>query len=103
MSLSSFARSTVLCALAVASISCPVVAATATSTGNIALDWIPPTQNHDGTTLTNLAGYRVHYGRSPSQMTQSITIRNPGLTSYVVDDLAPGTWYFAVTSYTSVG
>ncbi|MFL6604747.1 MAG: putative Ig domain-containing protein [Steroidobacteraceae bacterium] len=73
------------------------------STGNAMLDWIPPTQNSDGTVLTDLAGYRVHYGTSPEQMTQSVSIANPGLTSYVVDNLSAGTWYFAVTSYTAGG
>ena len=73
------------------------------STGNAMLDWIPPTQNSDGSVLTDLAGYRVHYGTSPDQMTQSVSISNPGLTSYVVDNLSAGTWYFAVTSYTAGG
>jgi hypothetical protein len=73
------------------------------STGNATLDWIPPTENRDGTVLTDLAGYRVHYGTSPDQMTQSVSIANPGLTSYVVDGLPPGTWYFALTSYTAAG
>jgi len=73
------------------------------STGNATLDWIPPTENSDGTVLTDLAGYRVHYGTNPDQMTQSVSLANPGLTSYVVDNLAPGTWYFAVTSYSAAG
>src|SRR5690606_15761687 len=33
---------------------------------NATLSWVAPTQNTDGTTLTNLAGYRIHYGSSPS-------------------------------------
>jgi hypothetical protein len=73
------------------------------SAGNATLDWTPPTQNTDGTVLTDLAGYHVHYGMSPDQMTQSVSVSNPGLTSYVVDGLSPGTWYFAVTSYSAAG
>jgi hypothetical protein len=73
------------------------------ATGNATLDWTPPTQNSDGTVLIDLAGYRVHYGTSPDQLTQSVSITNPGLTSYVVDDLATGTWYFAVTTYSAAG
>ena len=79
------------------------VAVNQIATGNITVDWTPPTQNSDGTLLTNLAGYRVHYGTSPERMTQSINVTNPGVTSYVVDNLGPGTWYFAVTSYTVGG
>jgi hypothetical protein len=73
------------------------------SAGNAALDWIPPTDNNDGTVLTNLAGYNVHYGTSPDQLTQVVKVANPGLTSYVVDNLTSGTWYFAVTSYATDG
>jgi hypothetical protein len=73
------------------------------SAGNATLDWIPPTENTDGSVLTNLAGYNVHYGTSPDQLTQVIKLANPGLTSYVVDNLTTGTWYFAITSYAADG
>jgi hypothetical protein len=73
------------------------------ATGNAALDWTPPTENTDGTVLRNLAGYRVHYGTSASSLTHTVSITNPGLTSYVVDNLSSGTWYFAMTSYSTSG
>lgn len=53
--------------------------------------------------LTNLAGYTVHYGTSPDQLTQVVKLANPGLTSYVVGNLGTGTWYFSVTSYAANG
>jgi hypothetical protein len=53
--------------------------------------------------LTNLAGYKVSYGKDPSNLTQVIKVANAGLASLVVDDLAPGTWYFAVSSYNDQG
>lgn len=69
---------------------------------SVTLSWVPPTQNTDNTPLTNLAGYRVLYGTSASSLTQTIDI--PKLVStYVVDGLAPGTWYFTVRAYTSAG
>ena len=73
------------------------------STNNAVLDWTPPTENNDGTVLTNLAGYKVHYGTSPTQLTQVINLPNPGLASYVVENLGTGKWYFAVTSYATTG
>jgi hypothetical protein len=79
------------------------VAVNQVSSGNVALDWTPPTQNTDGSVLTGLAGYNVRYGTSPTALTQVIKVTNPGLTSYVVENLSSGTWYFAVTSYTSNG
>jgi len=50
-----------------------------------------------------LAGYNVRYGIDPDHLTQVIKVTNPGLTAYVVDNLSPGTWYFAITSYVSDG
>ena len=73
------------------------------STGSATLDWTPPTANSDGSTLTNLAGYTVYYGTSPDNLTQSVKVSNPGLTAYTVSNLTSGTWYFAVTSYSSAG
>ena len=71
--------------------------------GSATLSWVTPTQNTDGTPLTNLAGFRVAYGTTASNLTQLIEVANPGLTSYVVSNLGSGTWYFAVRAYTSVG
>jgi Fibronectin type III domain len=74
-----------------------------TTTGSATLDWTPPTENSDGSVLSNLAGYTVYYGTSPTSLTQSVKVTNPGLTAYTVTDLASGTWYFAVTAYSSTG
>ena len=76
---------------------------TAPVNGVATLDWMPPTQNTDGSTLTNLAGYTVYYGTSPSDLTQSVKVSNPGLTAYSVTGLTSGTWYFTVTSYSADG
>lgn len=67
------------------------------------VSWMPPTERTDGSALTDLAGYRVYYGKSLNAMTRTIDIRNPGQTSQFIDNLDPGTWYFAVTAYTSDG
>lgn len=73
------------------------------TTGSATVSWTPPTENTDGSALTNLAGYRIVYGRSSSTLTRTITINNPGLTSYVIDNLDSGTWYFAVKAFTTSG
>lgn len=69
----------------------------------VTLSWTPPTQNTDGTSLTNLAGYRIVYGPSASSLTQIIEVPNSAVSSYVVENLTAGTWYFAVKAYTSAG
>jgi hypothetical protein len=76
---------------------------TKSSTGTATLDWTPPTENSDGSVLTDLAGYTVYYGTSPNNLTQSVKIGNPGLTAYTMTNLPAGTWYFAVTSYSTTG
>ena len=73
------------------------------SAGNATLDWMPPTENTDGSALTNLAGYKVHFGTKPDELTHVEKLANPGLTSYVVDNLSTGTWYFAISSYSTNG
>jgi hypothetical protein len=70
--------------------------------GSATLSWQPPQTNTDGTALTNLAGYYIHYGTSISLDLQ-VKITTVGLTRYVIDNLAAGTWYFAVSSYNSAG
>ncbi|HEY3517014.1 MAG TPA: putative Ig domain-containing protein [Gammaproteobacteria bacterium] len=75
----------------------------ATATGQALLSWTPPTQNTDGSPLTNLAGYRVYWGLTPGSYANSVTVNNPGIATYVVDQLTPAQWYFAVTALSSTG
>ena len=79
------------------------VSSGSTGNGSATLSWTPPTQNSNGTTLTNLAGYRIYYGTSSGAMNQKVTVANPGIARYVVDGLASGTWYFNVRAYTTAG
>jgi hypothetical protein len=74
-----------------------------TSNGTASLDWTSVTQNTNGTALTNLAGYYIHYGTSAGNMNQTVQISNPTVTTYVVSNLSAGTWYFGVQAYTSTG
>ena len=73
------------------------------TSGSATVVWSPPTTNSDGSTLANLAGFRIYYGTSATSLTQTLDVPGVGLTSFVVPDLAAGTWYFAVKAYTSTG
>jgi hypothetical protein len=73
------------------------------SNGGAALTWTAPTSNTDGSTLSNLAGYRISYGTNASALTQTVQISNPSVTTYSLSNLSPGTYYFAVRAYTSNG
>ncbi|MGB8328245.1 MAG: putative Ig domain-containing protein [Steroidobacteraceae bacterium] len=79
------------------------IAVTAAATGSATLSWTPPTQNSDGTPLTNLAGYRIYEGPSTSALARTADVANAGLTTYLVANLASGTHYFSVTAYNSAG
>jgi len=59
--------------------------------------------NTNGTGLTDLSGYRISYGTSPTALTQSVTITDPTATSYTITGLAAGTWYFAIAATASDG
>jgi len=69
----------------------------------VTINWTPPTENTDGSPLTNLSGYDIHYGTSSGNYTQSVSVSNPGIATYVVDNLAPGTYFFTVNSVNSAG
>ncbi len=43
------------------------------------------------------------YGTSTAALTSTATVRNPSVSSTLIENLAPGTWYFAVKAYTSTG
>jgi len=71
--------------------------------GSATLTWTPPTLNTDGTPLTDLAGYRIYWGASSGVYTDSVQLDNPGLTTYVVENLVPGDWYFVSTAINAAG
>jgi hypothetical protein len=53
--------------------------------------------------LTNLAGYKIFYGRMTGVYDYEIAIDNPGVATYVVEDLVSGDWYFTVDAYDADG
>jgi hypothetical protein len=76
---------------------------TQSAMGTATLSWAPPTTRTDGTPLTDLAGYRIHYGTSPGVYSTKITIDNSGITTYVIENLAPATYYFVTTAFDTTG
>ena len=68
--------------------------------GSVSLSWTAPTLNEDGTALTDLAGYKIHYGTSSGNYTVEIPV-DLGTTTLMVDNLTPDTYYFAATAINS--
>lgn len=67
------------------------------------LSWSAPTQNTDGSSLTDLAGFRVFYGVDADELIQVVDIDNPGVVAYTVENLTPGTWFFGVKAVNESG
>lgn len=72
----------------------PIVLASTT------FSWVAPTKNSDGTPLTDLAGFHIHYGLTSTAMDSVVTVSDPAALGYVISQLPPATYYFSVTSYT---
>lgn len=76
---------------------------TSGASSSVTFSWVPPTENSNGSPLTNLAGYKIHYGTASQDYTHVVALNNPSLNRYVLDSLPSGTYYFAITAYNSAG
>ncbi|MEJ2620381.1 MAG: fibronectin type III domain-containing protein [Candidatus Thiodiazotropha sp.] len=93
---------TLTCSNAYGSVSDSVdVTITSSSNGTALLSWTPPTQNTDGSALTDLTGYIIYYGTASNNYTETVNIDNPGITSYQIDNLSAADWYFVITAVNS--
>ena len=80
-----------------------VTATPAVPASGLTLSWTAPTQNTDGTVLTDLAGFVIAYGTSSDALSQTVQVENPSIDRYVLDELPPGDYYFGVKAYTASG
>jgi len=80
-----------------------VTKAATAATGSATVDWTPPTENTNGSSLTNLAGFRIYYGTSSGNLSQMVQVSSSTQTSYTIANLAAGTWYFGGVAYTTAG
>jgi hypothetical protein len=75
----------------------------ADTTEAVSIAWSAPTKYVDGSTLTDLAGYRIHYGKESQNYENSVDVSNASLTRFVLDSLPPGKYYFALTALSGSG
>lgn len=71
--------------------------------GSITLSWTAPTQNDDGSALTDLAAYKFYYGTSSGSYSNQLRVDSPGLTTYMLENLSPATYYISATAVNSSG
>ncbi|MEO9053431.1 MAG: fibronectin type III domain-containing protein [Steroidobacteraceae bacterium] len=75
----------------------------APATGSASLSWTVPTQNTDGSPVTDLAGYHIYFGTTAGAWTSTISVLDAAETSYVVAGLARGTYYFSIVAFNTAG
>ncbi|HVY66800.1 MAG TPA: putative Ig domain-containing protein [Gammaproteobacteria bacterium] len=75
----------------------------AVATGSVTLSWTAPTQNTDGSALTDLAGFKIYWGTVAGTYPNSVSLSGAGLSTYVIGNLVPGTYYFAASALNSSG
>ena len=73
------------------------------TTYSVTVSWVAPTTNVDGTPLDNLSGFKLYYGQSAQALDRVLQIGTPSTTSQSVQNLASGTWYFAVAAVNAAG
>lgn len=71
--------------------------------GRATLSWDAPSTRTDGSPLTNLAGFKLYYGTSASNLSNMVQVSDPGARSWVIENLTVGTWYFAASAYDQSG
>ena len=81
-----------------ASLSAFDIAVVGTATGAATLSWTIPTQNEDGTPIGNdLAGFRIYYSMTSGNYSEFVPV-NSIISTGMVENLSPATWFFVVTA-----
>jgi hypothetical protein len=66
--------------------------------GTASLSWSRPTENTNGTPLTDLAGYVIRYGTSSTALNNKISVASASATGAKITNLSPGNWSFGVSA-----
>lgn len=65
--------------------------------GSMSLSWVAPSENVDGSPLTDLAGYRVYYGDSTRNYSDMTDVSSPTSVETTIT-LASGDYFVAMTA-----
>lgn len=86
-----------------ATASITITATPAPTTGSVRINWVAPSQETDGSALDDLTGFRIYYGTGPNSLTNRIDVTNPSTRSWLISNLARGTWYFSLVAVSASG
>lgn len=65
--------------------------------------WQPPTENVDGTPLTDLDAYRIYWGSQTRDYTGNLLLADETLTCYELIEPGNGVWFLAMTAIDAEG
>ena len=67
---------------------------------DITLSWVAPAEREDNSalSLSAIAGYKIYYGTTQGQYSDSVPINDGTATGYTFTGLPAGTYYFVVTT-----
>jgi len=67
------------------------------------ISWAPPLLNEDGSSITDLAGYRIYCGENEDTYTLVKDISNIGQTSFTIENITSDTYVCVMTAYNTSG
>lgn len=70
--------------------------------GPVQLSWVAPTENVDGSLLTDLAGFRIYYGAASRSYSDMVDVASADATSHTLS-LTTGDYYVAMTALDAEG
>ena len=79
-----------------------VVTSIAVTAGGLTVTWRAPTENTDGSPLTDLAAFKIYAGKRPGKYNKVFDVADPEATSYNVP-LDPGDYRVVMTAIDADG
>ena len=70
---------------------------------SVQIHWLPVTEYSDGSEITSIDHYQIHYGQETDQLDKVAISRTPNITSYIINDLEAGGYYFAMIAVAENG
>ena len=81
------------------------VAPPAPTVSEISLSWRAPFEREDDNPISpaEIAGYKIYYGTTEGDYTESIKINDGTIDSHTIKGLTPGTYYLVITTHDTDG
>jgi hypothetical protein len=72
---------------------------------SLSLNWVAPVIRTDGSpiSLADIDGYKIYYGTSAGNYTDSVNVNDGSQTSVTISGLPAGTYHLVMTTYDTNG